>query len=97
MSDQSHSSRFFQVLFESALQDYKSQTGIALAGHPLAEQLQDCDSVESVIAVLQDQAREFDEFRGDDVRITKSLRCIVSVLHTLSASTALREVIGLVR
>ncbi len=95
MADHSQSSRF-QVLFESALQDYQNQTGTTLANHPLAEKLQYCDSVESVTAVLQEQARAFTEFRGDDGKIMKSLKGVVSVLYTLSASTALGEAIGLV-
>ena len=93
MGDQSQSSSF-RALFESALQDYQIQTSTALASHPLAEKLQDCDSVESVTTVLQDQARAFSQFRGDNGRITKSLKGIVSVLYTLSSSTA---AIGLVR
>ena len=93
MGDQSQSSRF-QALFESALQDYQNQTGNALASHPLAEKLQLCDSVGSVTDVLQDQARAFSEFRGDNGRTARSLKGIVSVLYTLSASIA---VIGLVR
>jgi hypothetical protein len=95
MADHSQSSHF-QVLFESALQDYQNQTGTALANHPLAEKLQYCDSVESVTAVLQEQAQAFTEFRGDDGKIMKSLKGVVSVLYTLSASTALGEAIGLV-
>ena len=46
--------------------------------------------------MLQDQARTFSEYQGHG-RITRSLGCIVSVLYTLSASTALGEAIGLVR
>ena len=96
MSNQSQSSRF-RVLFESALLDYQNQTGTTLASHPLAEKLQNCDSVESVTAVLQEQTRAFTEFRGGDNRIMKSLKSVVSALYTLSASTALGEAIGLVR
>ncbi len=96
MSEQLQSSGL-RVLFESALQDYQNQTGTILTGHPLAEQLQNCDSLESVTAVLQDQAQSFNESRGSDGRIMKSLSCIVTVLHTLSASTGLDEAIGLVR
>jgi hypothetical protein len=95
MGEQSQSSHF-RVLFESALRDYQKQTGIALASHPLAEKLQSCDSVESVTAVLQDQARAFSKFRGGDGRIMKSLGSIVSVLHTLSADITRGEAIGLV-
>ena len=76
------------------MQDYQIQTGTALASHPLAKKLQDCDSVDTVTTVLQDQARAFSEFRGDNGRIAKSLKGIVSVLYTLSIST---PAIGLVR
>ncbi len=95
MSDHSGSSRF-QVLFEAALQQYEKQTEIPLAKHPLAEQLQSCDSVDSVIAILQEQARAFGEFRGSD-RIMKSLSSVISVLSTLSAAANLGETVGLVR
>jgi len=96
MADQSQSSHF-RLLFESALQDYQIQTGTTLPNHPLAEKLQYCDSVDSVTAVLQEQAQAFTEFRGGDGRIMKSLKTVVSVLDSLSTSTALGEAIGLVR
>jgi len=96
MAHQSQSSHF-RILFESALQDYQIQTGTTLPNHPLAEKLQYCNSVESVTAVLQEQARAFTEFRGGDDTIIKSLKSVVSVLYTLCAGTALGEAIGLVR
>jgi hypothetical protein len=95
MTDQSQSSRF-RVLFESALQDYQKQTGTTLTNHPVAEELQNCDSVESVTAMFQQQVRALGESRGGDGRIMKSLKCIVYVLYTLSAVT-LNVTIGLVR
>ena len=96
MADQSQSSRF-QLLFESALQEYQNQTGTSLASHPLAEKLQGCDSIESITTVLQEQARAFSEFRGGDGRVMKSLKTVVSVVYTLSVSTVLGEAVGLVR
>lgn len=95
MDDQSQSHRF-RTLFESALQDYQNQTGMTLSGHPLAEKLQHCDSIESVTAMLQEQAQGLSEFRGGDGRMMNSLKSVVSVLHTLSASTPLSEGVGLV-
>jgi hypothetical protein len=95
MSDQSGPSRL-QVLFEAALQDYKNQTGIILAKHPLAEKLQNCDSVESITAVLSEQTQAFSEFRGRE-KILKPLKSAVSVLHELSTTTNLGQPIGLVR
>jgi hypothetical protein len=99
MADQSQNSQSsrFRVLFESALQDYQIQTGTTLPNHPLSETLQSCDSVDSVTAVLQEQARPFTEFRAGDDKIIKSLKSVVSVLYTLCASTALGEAFGLVR
>jgi hypothetical protein len=96
MADRSQSSRF-RLLFESALQEYQKQTGTTLASHPLAEKLQDCDSIESVTAVLHEQARAFREFRDGDGRVMKSLEAVVSVVDTLSVGTVLGEAIGLVR
>src|SRR5579863_3502338 len=96
MDHQSQSSRF-RALFDSALQDYQRQTSTTLSSHPLAEKLQHCNSVESVTAVLQEQARAFSDFRGGDGRIMKSLKTVVSVLYTLSENSGLGEAIGLVR
>jgi len=95
MGDHSQSSRV-RLLFESALQEYQTQTGTTLAGHPLAEKLQHCDSIESITTVLEEQARAFGEFRCGDDRVMKSLKTVVSVLYTLSVSTDLGEAIGLV-
>ena len=90
------SSLSFQLLFNAALQDYENQTGTKLDEHPLAEQLKSCDSIDSITSVLQEHARKFHEFRGEDGKIMKSLKCAVHVLYTLSTSTALGEGIGLV-
>ena len=85
----------FQALFESALQDYEIQTGIPLANHPLVQQLQNCHSVESVTALLQEQAQAFIEFRESD-KIFKSLKGIVSALSRVSAISALGHSVGMV-
>ena len=85
----------FQALFKSALQDYEKQTGIPLANHPLAEKLQNCQSVESVTSLLQEQTRAFSEFRGSD-KIMKSLKSVVSVLSRVSAVATVGQDFGLV-
>ena len=82
MSHQSRSSPFPGV-FESALHDYAKTTTITLATHELTKQLRDCHSVESVTAFLQDQARQFGDFRASD-KIMKSIENMISVLHILS-------------
>src|ERR1700679_2944362 len=78
MSDQLASSRF-EALFEEALREYEKQTGIPLAKHPLAEQFQNCQSVDSVTTLLQEQTRAFSDFRGTD-KIMKFLKSVVSAL-----------------
>jgi fungal STAND N-terminal Goodbye domain len=94
MSDQLASSRF-EALFEEALHDYERQTGIPLAQHTLAEQFQNCQSVESVTTLLQEQTRAFSDFRGSD-KIMKSLKSLVSALSRVSAIAAIGRDIGIV-
>ena len=84
MSDPSGSA--LQSLFDAALHDYEKQTGMKLIEDPLAGQLENCNSVESIIAVLQEQARAFADFRRDDDRVMKPLKRVVHVTHALSAS-----------
>jgi hypothetical protein len=95
MTDQLGSSNL-EVLFETALQDYENQTGIALAKHPLAEHLQNCNSVESVTAVLHEQTQAFNEFRGKE-KTLRLLRNAVSVLYKLSSGADFSQAISLVR
>ena len=78
----------FQILFNAALQDYQNQTGNSLIDHPLARQLESCDSVDSITAVLQEKAQIFRDFRGDDGKMIKSMKYSVDILYTLSTNTA---------
>ena len=84
----------FQDLFNAALQDYQNQTGNSLIDHPFAKQLESCDSLDSVTAILQDRALIFRDLRGDDGKLAISIKYSVNVLYTLSINTAS---IGLVR
>jgi hypothetical protein len=93
MTDQSGLSPL-QLLFEAALRGYEKQTGISLAKHPLSEKLQNCDTVESVSAVLREQTQAFGEFWGKD-KVLKPLKIVLSGLHNLTASVGRST--GLVR
>ncbi len=96
MSDQSAlASSHLKLIFDAALKDYESQTGIALAEHPLAERLQECGSIDSITAVLHEQTQAFNEFRGKE-KVIKLLKNAVSVLYKLSVCAKLGEVIGVV-
>jgi hypothetical protein len=87
MTDQPGSSHL-RVLFEAAVEDYKQQTGIQLAEHPLTERLQDGNSVESVTAILREQAQDFKEFREKD-KVLKPLKKVLTILHRLSSAVGL--------
>ena len=95
MAHQSQSADF-QALFESTLQAYEKRTGVSLAQHPLAIKLQNCDSVESITDLLQDQARAFGDLQGSD-KIMKSIKAIVTILSKLSSVALLADAFGLVR
>jgi hypothetical protein len=85
----------FQVIFDAALKTYQKQTKKDLVAHPLASQLQSCDSTTAILAILQDQVREFDKSRSGDERLTKWLGPTVNVLWAFSA--AVSGGVGLVR
>ncbi|KAI9432844.1 hypothetical protein H4582DRAFT_2061432 [Lactarius indigo] len=76
----------FQQIFEKALKDYKKKTGTNLTAHPLAAEINGCDSPESILAVLQGKVNELDQTRSNDDRITKWLDPTVNVLNALSST-----------
>ena len=80
----STSSSNFQLIFNHALKAYKRRTKKDLFAHPLAAQLQDCDSHSSILIVLQQQVQELDQSQSSDERVTKWLDPTVKVLYTLS-------------
>ena len=94
-SSQSSTSSF-QGLFNAALNDYENQTGTRLVEHPLAQKIEACDSVDSIIDIFQEQAQIFRKFK-DDGKMMKSIKSSVGVLYTLFNSTLLGEGAGLVR
>ena len=82
----SSSSSRFQAIFEAAIKSYQKQTKKELIAHPVASQLQDCDSTNAILAILQDQIREFDQSHSGDERLTKWLGPTVNVLSAFSAT-----------
>jgi hypothetical protein len=94
MHHESRSSRY-QRTFDAALQEYE-KIGITLVKHPIAEKLHNCHSVEPIILLIQDQARELGDFPGSN-RIMESIKNSVSVLSMLAATPALGDAIDIVR
>jgi hypothetical protein len=95
MAEQSGSTRF-QARFESALQTYQQTTGIILAEHPLAVELQSCHSVDAITTILKREARVSNDVLGSH-RILTSIGSIVPMLSTLSAAAPFGDAICLVR
>jgi hypothetical protein len=89
------SSSNFQLIFNTALKAYEKRTKKDLLAHPLASQLQACDSPGSILAVLLGQVDSLDQARTTDERLTKWLSPTVNVLLAFSAT--LCEGVSLVR
>ncbi|KAI9432760.1 hypothetical protein H4582DRAFT_1091100 [Lactarius indigo] len=87
------SSMDFGKIFEAALKAYNNQTKKDIASHPLATQLQSCDSPSAILAILRAQVQAFDRSQGADERLTKWLDPTVNVLFAFSAT--LGEGVGL--
>src|SRR5579863_3872160 len=94
MADQSGSARF-QALYESALRAHEATTGIILAKHPLAVDLQSCHSTDDITTLLQRRVQAFSDFRQTD-RMMKAIKNTVSILTRLSNAASLADAVGLV-
>ncbi|KAN0134105.1 hypothetical protein V8E53_008110 [Lactarius tabidus] len=90
----STSSPNFQAIFSTAVKAYEKRTKEDLLAHPLACQLQACDSPASIITILESQVDDLDQARRIDERLTKWLGPTVNVL--LAFSDTLGEAVSLV-
>src|SRR5579863_8674796 len=84
----------FRVILNAALAEYSNKTKKDLRNHPLASEIEACDSAESMLAIFQKQAQEFDDFRNGDPKLIKCLRPFVSDLYALSTSPVIRSIVG---
>jgi hypothetical protein len=81
-------------IFNAALRTYKKKTGKDITSHPLATELQSCDSPDAILAILREQIPVPDQSQNCSETFAKSLIPTVNVLYTLSDT--LGEGIGLV-
>jgi hypothetical protein len=82
----SASSPDFQLIFNIALKSYERRTKSDLLVHPLAAQLQDCNSPNAVLALIRQQVQGLHQSQRADERLTKWLNPTVNVLYTFSAT-----------
>ncbi|KAF8494333.1 hypothetical protein F5888DRAFT_651952 [Russula emetica] len=85
------SSHNLLLIFNNALKAYGKRTKSDLLAHPLAAQLQDCNSPSAVLALIHQQVQGL---QRDDDRLTKWLDPTVRVL--LAFSETLGEGVSLV-
>jgi hypothetical protein len=78
------SSANFQLIFNNALKAYEKRTKSDLLAHPLAAELQKCNSPSAILAILHQQVQGLDQSRSNDDRWTKWLDPTVNVLYTLT-------------
>jgi hypothetical protein len=90
----SSSSSNFQSVLNAAIDAYEKKTKSKLLTHPLAAQLQSCNSPTAILSVLQDLIQQFDRRRSSDERLTNWLKPTVNVLYALSST--LGQGVGLV-
>jgi hypothetical protein len=90
----SSSSSNFQSVFNAALDAYEKKTKTKLLTHPLAAQLQSCDSPTAILSVLQDLIQQFDCRRRSDERLTNWLNPTVNVVYAFSSTVG--QGVGLV-
>jgi hypothetical protein len=78
----------FQLIINNALDKYKKRTKTDLITHPLAAQIQSCDSPSAILAILQQQVQGLDQSRSSDERWSKWLDPTVNVIYVLSSTLA---------
>ena len=81
----SESSLYFQSVFNTALEAYENKTKNKLLTHPLATQLQSCNSPAAVLSMLQELIPQFDQRHRSDERLRSWLNPTVDVLFSFSA------------
>ena len=74
----------FQVIINNALETYQKRTKKNLLDHPLASQIQACNTPGDILAVLQRQIQGLDQSRSANERWTKWLDPTIHVLFTFS-------------
>ena len=79
-------------MLDAALAEYQKSTGNDLLANWLANELQNCESVDAVLDILRDQAKAFE--RSGDQRLMRWVDPLVHVLYTFSG--ALGDGVGVV-
>ncbi|KAN0129963.1 hypothetical protein V8E53_012218 [Lactarius tabidus] len=82
----STSSSNFRTIFVAAMKAYEKKTKTDLLTHPLASQLQSCNSSSDILAVLQDKVNDFDKTKSHNERLSSWLSPTINILYAFSAT-----------
>ncbi|KAH9966535.1 hypothetical protein BC827DRAFT_1381797, partial [Russula dissimulans] len=81
-----HPSPELRSLFEAALNEFEKRAGTNLIQHQIFNKLIACQSIESVVDILQEQTEALRTSQGDNNTLMKSIKRIVHILHSLSTN-----------
>jgi len=84
----------FQLIIDAALADYAKITGIDLSKNPFAAMLEQANTPEAILQLLQGREKAFKEYRDGNRRLISCLSPAVKVLHAFSG--ILGEAVSLV-
>ena len=73
----------FQLIID-AFDDYAKQVGLDLTKNPHADALRVCDSPNAVLALLQEKAHAFKDYREGNHTLIRCLSPVVQVVHGFS-------------
>ena len=91
MTSEPHSN--FQLV-TNALADYTNLTGVDISKNPFAENLQQYNTPDAILDLLQEREKAFKEYRDSNRSLIKSITPAVRILHAFSGF--LGEAISLV-
>ena len=84
----------FRAIFVAALKAYEKKTKTDLHTHPLAIQLQSCQSSSDILAVLHDKVNESDQSTSHNKRLSSWLDPTINILYAFSSTVV--QGVGLV-
>jgi hypothetical protein len=77
----------YQIIFDSALEAYKQKTGNDLISDPLFQSIENCQSPDAILAILQEQILEPGQAQSSRNKLTMWLDPTVNILNAVSATT----------
>src|SRR5712672_4515473 len=83
-------------LIEAALNEFENRAGTNLVQHQFFNNLIACQSIQSVLDVLQEQIKPLRTSPGDDSTLMKWINRTVHVLHSLSTNQIVVSGVSLV-